>query len=268
MSELLFVGLGLFDEKDLTVRALEELARCEILFAEEYTSRWGEGALRRLSDRLGRPVELLDREHAEEGGKVLTALEGHARVALLVVGEPFAATTHVSLRLSVEEKGHAWRVLHNASILTAAASLAGLSHYRFGRTVSLPRPVPGFRPTSPYDLLLANWRAELHTLVLLDLDPKAGVFLLAGEALQLLAEMEREKKGELFLPDRRVVVVARAGSPTASVHVGRMADLRGKDFGPPLHCLIVPGPSLHFVEEEALRRLAPPSSSAPQAPGG
>lgn len=253
MGELLFVGLGLCDEKDLSQRAMEDLAGCGAIFAEQYTSRWGEGALSRLGSKLGREVQELSREEVEGERRVLDALAQGGSVALLVVGEPFAATTHLALRLSAEAHGHTWRVLHNASILTAAASLVGLSHYRFGRTVSLPRPRPGFRPTSPYDALLANWKAELHTLVLLDLDPAEGHYLTAGEALRLLGELETERRGGVLPPEREVAVIARAGAPDAKVVVGPRGELEARDFGPPLHCLILPSPSLHFVEEEAWR---------------
>lgn len=266
MGELLFVGLGLGDENDLSTRALLALRACDPVFAEEYTSRWGEGALERLGYRIGRTVRPLSREDVEGERTVLEALLGSDHVALLVVGEPFAATTHVSLRLSVEKAGHTWSVLHNASILTAAASLAGLSHYKFGRTISLPRPQPGFRPVSPYQGLRANVAAGLHTLILLDLDPSTGTYLTAAEALRFMGEMEEERKEEALLKDQTVVVVARAGTSSAQVFVGPRSEMEARDFGPPLHCLIVPSPSLHFIEDEALRswrRLTPPLKGAP-----
>ncbi|MDE1821323.1 MAG: diphthine synthase [Euryarchaeota archaeon] len=253
MGELVFVGLGLHDERDLTLRALEELRSCDEVLAEQYTSRWGEGAMGRLSATLGQKIVQLSREEVEGEARILSALEAHARVALLVVGEPFAATTHVALRLAVERHGHRWSLVHNASILTAAASLAGLSHYRFGRTVSLPRPTADYRPTSPYEAILANRRAGAHSLVLLDLNPTAGSYLRADEALKVLGAIEDERKEGVLPPEREVVVVARAGGPDATVTVGPRRVLERKDFGPPLHCLIVPAPSLHFVEEEALR---------------
>lgn len=253
MGELLFVGLGLHDEKDLSLRAWEELANCDRILAEQYTSRWAPGALDRLSSRLGKPVAELSRQELEAERVVLDELGKGARVALLVVGEPFAATTHVSLRLSAEAKGHTWRVVHNASILTAAASLAGLSHYKFGRTVSLPRTTATYRPTSPYDGLRANWEAGFHSLLLLDLDPEVGVYLSADQALRDLGALEAERKEGVLPPERQVVVVARAGSPQAWVWVGPRAELERRRFGPPLHCIIVPGPKLHFVEEEALQ---------------
>lgn len=253
MGDLWFVGLGLHDEQDLSLRAWDQLGQCDPIFVEQYTSRWAPGAVQRLAQRLGRAPKEITREELEEETVVLSALAQGRTVALLVVGEPFAATTHISLRLAAEEKGHRWHVLHNASILTAAASLSGLSHYKFGRTVSVPRPSGGSRPTSPYEGLKANRDAGLHTLVLLDLDPSAGTYLTANEALRELGEVERERGQGVLPPDRQVVVVARAGSPEARVWVGAREAMEKEDFGPPLHCLIVPGPSLHFIEEDALK---------------
>ena len=246
------VGLGLHDELDVSLRAVEELRGCAPLFVEQYTSRWAPGALDRLRALVGHAPEELDREAVEGERRVLEALARSSKVAFLVVGEPFAATTHIALRLAAERAGHGWRVLHNASILTAAASLVGLSHYTFGRTVSLPRPRPGFRPTSPYEGLLANWRGGLQTLVILDLDTATGTYITGQDALRALGEIEAERQGGAIPPERRVVIVERAGAPDARVTVGRRERLEQLRLGPPLHCVIVPGPKLHFVEEEAL----------------
>ena len=38
MGELVFVGLGLFDEKDISLRGLKELKSADFIFAELYTS--------------------------------------------------------------------------------------------------------------------------------------------------------------------------------------------------------------------------------------
>lgn len=252
MAELLFIGLGLHDERDLSQRAVEALRGVDRLYLERYTSHWSSEAVQRLGALVGKPLVELGREQVEEQRTILQALREVSSVALLVVGEPFAATTHVSLRLAAEAAGHTWRLLHNASILTAAASLSGLSHYKFGRTVSLPRPAPGYRPSSPYDGILANRAAGLHTLVLLDLDPAGGTFLTAPEALRVLREMEEERQGGILSETHDVLIVARAGSPDERVFAGPPSVLERMDVGAPLHCLIVPAPQLHFVEQEAI----------------
>jgi diphthine synthase len=49
--------------------------------------------------------------------------------------------------------------------------------------------------------------------------------------------------------------VARAGSPDPLVAADRLSALADRDFGEPLHLLVVPG-DLHHVEADALRELA------------
>ncbi|EQD73770.1 diphthine synthase [mine drainage metagenome] len=260
MGELCFVGLGLRDERDLSLRALETLRGCHRVFLEEYTSRSTPGTVERLEALLGRPVELLDRADVEAETPILSALAAQEKVALVVVGEPFAATTHVSLRLAAQDHGHRWKVLHNASILTAGPSLAGLSLYKFGRTCSLPTPHENYRPRSPYEVLAQNTRAGSHSLVLLDLDPGASRYLSAPEALRLLASLETEWHEGVLPPGRRVVALARVGSDDPQVVVGPWEEVSRADLGPPLHALILPGEPLHFIEEDALSRWprAPP----------
>lgn len=257
MGELWFVGLGLGDERGLSRHALDVLRSCGELFAEEYTAVAPAGTLDRLAKELGRPVRLLDRPLLESEAPILEALARESRVALLVVGDPFAATTHVALRLAAERAGHAWRYLPNASILTAAAGFLGLMVYRFGRTVSLPFPAPGFAPRSPLDQIAGNRERGLHTLVLLDLRPEAGRFLLASEALAQLRERDPEGK---VLPDTAgVAVAARVGRADAAGWFGEFARLRTVDFGPPMQVLVVLASELHFEEREALERFRVPS---------
>jgi diphthine synthase len=254
VSELWFIGLGLGDERDLSVRAREVLALCEAVFAETYTSALAPGSLERLSGELARPIRTLSRIELEGERPVLEALATAPRVALLVAGDPFAATTHVALRLAVERAGHVWKYLPNASILTAAASFLGLMHYRFGRVVSVPFPEPGFEPRSPLDTIGANRALRLHTLVLLDLRPSEDRFLTAGEALRLLAARDSEGPDGVLPPNLPVAVVARVGTDRAEGWFGTRAELQEFDFGPPLHAIVIPSSDLHFEEAEALRR--------------
>ncbi|HTT26549.1 MAG TPA: diphthine synthase [Thermoplasmata archaeon] len=252
MGELWFIGAGLGDDRDLTVRGLEALRRCDRIFAEEYTAVLAKGSLDRLAQAVGHPIERLERDAVESGAAVLQALAGSSRVALLVTGDPFVATTHIALRVEVEAAGHPWRYVPNASVATAAAGLLGLQSYRFGRTVSLPFPAPGFAPTSPLDGIRGNRAQRLHTLVLLDLRPSEGAFLTANEALRLLGE--RDPEGTVLGPDAPVAAVARLGTESARAVYGRRAEVERFDLGPPLHAVVVPAEPLHFEEEAAVRR--------------
>jgi diphthine synthase len=256
VSELVLVGAGLFDERDLSRRALDDLQRCRTIFAEEYTAILAPGSLDRLAADLDRPVVRLDRAAVENPVRILEALADPERspVALIVAGDPFAATTHVALRVAAEEAGHRWTYRPNASILTAAAGFLGLMPYRFGRPVSLPFPEPGFAPTSPLEGVASNRASGWHTLILLDLRPAEGRFLTGGQALDILEERDGDGR---FLPlDARIAVAARVGSPTAAGWVGARRRLREIDFGPPMHVLVALAPTLHFEEEAALAKFS------------
>ncbi len=263
MAELWFVGAGLGDEQDLSVRAREVLKGAGAVFAEEYTSRLAAGALDRLAAEIGRPIVRLDRAGLEGEAPIRAALASHARVVLLTAGDPFVATTHVALRVAAERWGHRWRYLPNATVLTAAPSFLGLMHYRFGRTVSLPFPEPGFAPRSPLESIRANRAERLHSLVLLDLRPAEGRFLSAHDGLRILTE--RDDGVPRVLPEElRIAVVARLGSGEEAAWYGTRAELGRVEFGPPLHAIVVPAPELHFQEAEAIDRFrvgapAPPT---------
>jgi len=254
MAELAFVGLGLGDERGVSEHARAVLAAAGVVFAEEYTAVAPSGTVERLGRIVGKEIVRLDRPLLESEAPILDALRNHDRVALVVVGDPFAATTHVALRLAAEKAGHTWSYCPNASILTAAAGILGLMHYRFGRTVSLPLPAEGFAPTSPLEHIAMNRSRDLHTLVLLDLKPEQEEFLSAHRALELIRERDPL---EAFLPDdATLAVVARVGQEDSAAWVGPFARLRSVDFGPPMHTIVVLAPTLHFEEEAALARYA------------
>ena len=252
MGELWFVGLGLGDERGLPRRALDVLRTCGAIYAEEYTAVAPPGTFERLAKEVGRPIDRLSRPLLESEAPILAALAREDRIALIVVGDAFVATTHVALRIAAERAGHRWEYIPNASILTAAAGFLGLSAYRFGRTVSLPFPAPGFEPRSPLDHLAANRAGGLHTLILLDLVPEEGRFLLASEALTILRE--RDPGGAIVSETTEIAVAARVGRNDSQGWFGPFARLRSIDYGPPMHVIVVPSTDLHFEESAALER--------------
>lgn len=259
VGELLFIGLGLYDERDLSVRAREEAQACDVLYAEFYTSALRGTTAEKLGAVLGRPVHVLQREDVESGDRLVREAASK-RVGFLVPGDPMMATTHVDLRLRAAKAGIRTRIVHGSSILTAAIGLLGLQAYKFGRTTTIPIPEKGFRPTSPLDAIVANRAAGLHTLVLLDLK-EDGRFLTANEALSYLTDVG----GDRFPPGTLVCVVGGAGSADPVVRADRADRLASADLGPPLHCLVVPA-ALHFAEREALVRLAgAPADALPPA---
>jgi len=248
---LTFVGLGLYDVEDLTLRGKKAIEEADIVFAEFYTSRLVGMDIDELEKALEKEIKLLSREEVEDG-KIIMENAADKNVVLLVAGDPMIATTHVSLRIMAEEKGIKTRVIHNASIISAAPGLLGLQNYKFGRTVSLPFPQENYFPTSAYDFIYENFSRGLHTLILLDINPRP---MTANEAMQILLDMEREKGKGLFHENTLIAVIARAGAPDCLVRAGHLRELIREDFGPPLHSLVLLG-KLHFAEEEALEKLA------------
>jgi diphthine synthase len=255
LGELVLVGLGLFDDADMSLRALEVARSADSVFAEFYTSAMPGADLGRLERRLGRPVRVLSREDLEQrADAVLDAAAGGTAV-LLVAGDPMAATTHVDLRLRAEGRGIRTRLVHGASIVTAAFTELGLSVYKSGRVTTIKWPRGSYFPTSPYDAVRDNLRAGLHTLCLLDIHADEARCMTADEGCRLLLRYEEERHEGALGPGTLACVVARAGAPDCVRHAGELGDLARADFGAPLHCIVLPG-QMHFMEAEALASLA------------
>jgi len=167
---LYVVGLGLGDEKDITVNGLEAVKKCKRVYLEAYTSILGVPK-ERLEAIYGREVVVADREFVEQGidGMLNEALT--MDVAFLVVGDAFAATTHSDLVLRAKGLGCKVKHIYNASIMNAIAG-CGLQLYRFGQAVSVVFFTETWHPDSFYDRIKENADLGLHTLLLLDIRVK------------------------------------------------------------------------------------------------
>ena len=153
-------------------------------------------------------------------------------VALLVVGDPFGATTHSDLYRRAVKKNIPCKVVHNASIMNAIGC-TGLQLYRFGHTISIvfftgKNPFLGshfeynlqkkkdtWQPDSFYEHIVNNKAKGLHTLCLLDIKVKEQTIenLLRGNKIyeppkymtvnqaaeQLLLIESRRKENGFFL---------------------------------------------------------------------
>lgn len=166
---LVLVGMGLGTVEGMTLAALEAIKTADHRWYEAYTALWSEVQLGRLEDLVG-PLERVMRPSIEHPDELL-ALATTSRVALLIVGDPLQATTHVDLQLRAAEMGVPCEVIHGLSITTMVTGAIGLSNYKFGRQTTLTYPYSGWVATSPLEVIIANWSQGLHTLALLDLDP-------------------------------------------------------------------------------------------------
>ncbi|CAN6463558.1 unnamed protein product [Victoria cruziana] len=175
---LYIIGLGLGDEKDITLRGLEAIKRCDKVYMEAYTSLLSFGlsssGLSALEELYGKQIILADREMVEEGADAILFEASKLHVAFLVVGDPFGATTHADLVLRAKKLGVQVEVVHNASVVNAVG-VCGLQLYRYGETVSIPFFTETWRPDSFYEKIKRNRSLGLHTLCLLG---KTCVFLM------------------------------------------------------------------------------------------
>ncbi len=252
MGELVFVGLGLYDEKDITVKALEEIKKSDIVFAEFYTAKLMGETKKRLEEVFGKKIIVLSREEVESGKKIIDAAK-KKKVVFACAGDPMMATTHVALRLQAVENKIKTKLVHGISIVTAAASLLGLQHYKFGRIATVPFPNGKYSPESPYDIIKKNIDNDLHTLVLLDIKEKR--FMTANEGLAILFKIEEKRKEGVITPETLVCVVARASGKSCFCLAGYAKNMIKQNFGRPMHCLVIPG-KLHFMEAESLIKIA------------
>lgn len=238
---LTVVGLGIWDEKDVSIRGIEACMRAEKVYCELYTAQWG-GDLEKLGKMVGKRITKLGREDVEEGSGKLLDEAKKRRIALLVPGDPLVATTHIHLIQEAVGKGIRFEIVHSSSIYTAVAR-SGLQIYKFGRTATVITPEKGYESEGFYEAAKENLSKGMHTLLLLD------VGMGTKKALGILQDID---KGKGRLPDQ-IVLCSRLGSGEEKVVYGKIGALAKKDFPPPA-VIIVPG-KLHFMEKEFLEML-------------
>lgn len=264
---LYIVGLGLGDEKDITLRGLEAVKKSKRVYIEAYTSLLSFGissdGLSTLEKLYGKSLTVADREMVEEKADDMLSDAHDSDVAFLVVGDPFGATTHTDLVVRARQMGIDVKVVHNASVMNAIG-LCGLQLYRYGETVSIPFFTETWRPDSFYEKIKRNRDLGLHTLCLLDIKVKEPSleslcrgkkvyepprFMSIANAIEQLLEVG-EKCGESAYDEETTCVgFARLGSEDQLIAAGSMRELLTLDFGPPLHCLVIAG-EMHPIEQE------------------
>lgn len=174
---LYIIGLGLGDERDITIRGLEAIKASSYVFLEHYTAILGVEK-EKLEAFYGKTIQYADRECVEQHAHeaiLQHALENEKKtnVAFLVVGDALAATTHSDFFLRAQQYGIEVKIIYNASIMNAVG-VTGLQLYTFGQTISIPffSQTPYWKPMSFYEKLIVNRRMNLHTLCLLDIKVK------------------------------------------------------------------------------------------------
>ncbi len=179
-------------------------------------------------------------------------------VALLVVGDPMQATTHIDLEERCAEEGIGFHVIPGLTATALAVSLSGLQSYRFGRQVTIPFSDGEYLPTSPFEMICKNKEAGMHTLALLDLDP-TGMGLeqprpmTPREAVDHLIRMnERSEEYNQPVEDWRGLLLSDLGTEEERVVSGKMRNLSQIEGGH-IHALIIAA-EFSGMEAEAFER--------------
>ncbi len=224
---LCIIGLGL-DEKDISLKGIEALKKCSAVYCEFYTSRWGNIEI--IEKIIKKKIKLLKREEVESDFLINEAKKKN--IALLVPGNPLAATTHFQLFLDAKAANVKTRIIHSTSIYTAVAE-TGLQLYKFGRTTTL---VKDFSASSPYDMIKENKKSGLHSLVLLDTE------MPVDDGIKLLIKNKAVSENE------KIIACANLGTRNAKTVYGEARKMKMNELPA---VIIIPG-KLNFKEEEAL----------------
>ena len=238
---LFLIGIGL-EEDDISLKAINSLKSCNKIYLESYTSI---GISKEYLEKLlKKSIESKDREFFENESKKIIQEAKKENIGLLIQGDCLSATTHISLLQEAMESKVKTEIIHGISIFTAVSE-TGLSLYNFGKTTSIPFGYKNIK--TPYEALKSNLEKEMHTLVLLDLNPKENKFLTASEGLKYLVSLGLDENKE-------AVICSKLGTNKKEIKKGKIKDLikiKLKDFP---QCVILPG-KMHFIEEEFLDKI-------------
>ncbi len=234
---LYLIGLGIWDEKDISVKGLEICKKVDDVYCELYTAAWG-GSLGKLGKMIGKEIGIVERKDVENDSGVFLEKAKAKDIVLLVPGDPLVATTHLHLLDEAKREGIPFQVVHSSSILTVIGR-TGLQLYKFGRVVTIPSPKENYSPDSFYEMIRKNLENGLHSLLLLDIE------MGTKKAMEILKRIDGDKGG--ILKGKKMVICSKLGSDKEMIVYGKETNL------PPPAVIIIPG-DLHFSEEEYLEK--------------
>ena len=274
---LVLIGIGPGGVDGMTRAAINAAKNADFRRYEAYTALWSPADLDLLESEIGE-IQRVMRPEVEDPVELLELAKENV-VALLVVGDPLQATTHVDLQLQAAEAGVECTIIHGVSITGLVTGAVGLSNYRFGRQTTLTYPYGGWIATSPLEVIALNRIQGLHTLVLLDLDPSGegtggqkpmqpadaadAMKRMAGKLIAGLGEINEESPLDALkrqackeickdISSLMIVLCSDMGTSEQSISYLSINDLNNGPRGR-LHCLVVPA-EVSDVEFTALMR--------------
>lgn len=239
---LYLIGLGL-DLKDISLKGIEAIEKCKSVYWETYTNIYNYSQ-KDIEKVVKSKIIPADRKDVEEEDNKILEKARKEKVALLVSGDPLAATTHTDLLLRAVKMKIKTKIIHAPSIFTAVGE-TGLQLYKFGKTASIAKWSASFRPDSFYDIIQKNDSMQAHTLLLIDI----GMPVI--EALTYLDDIAKARDLEML--ERKIIICEQLGTDNQQFTFGKIPVLMKQKFKLPA-CIIVPS-KLHFAEEDFIKGL-------------
>lgn len=260
---LYIIGLGLGDEKDITIKGKELIEKSDVVYLETYTSILFVSK-DVLEETYKKSIEEVDRDFAEENCDKILDEAKNKKVSFLVVGDPLCATTHHDIILRAKKKNIDVEIIHNTSIISAIGE-CGMQLYNFGQIVSIPYFEDNYKPTSYYDKIYINLKNNFHTLCLLDIKVKERTvenimrnkkiyepprFMTINDSIEQLFYCEHIHKKNIITKNTLGIAIIQIGTDNQQIISGDLLTLKDISYNKPLHSLIICAPTLHDIEKE------------------
>jgi diphthine synthase len=197
------IGIGL-SVNQITKEALDIISKSKDVYIDNYTNILSEGEVSELEKIINKKIVSLERKNLETEQNFLKDDS-----ALLVIGNPFSATTHYTLIKDAKHKGIHTKIIPGISIFNYKG-YTGLYEYKFGKTISIVYPDGNYKPTSFYNTLIENLSIKAHTLCLLDIKTDKQKFMTIKEACTILNEIDKENNR--VLDDKECIALCKMGS--------------------------------------------------------
>jgi len=240
----ILAGLG-HNIEEIPLGVLKYLKESDLVFLEAYTNVIERDILEHL-ESIRKDIKIVDRKFVEEELDKVILENVDKKIMLLVLGNPLFATTHSYFLKFCKENGIDFKVIIAPSIFDEIGK-TGLFLYKFGRTVS----IPFHEAESFFDDILTNYKNNMHTLVLLDLDPINNRYLSVRDALKRILELDKEKGTNVFDENKKIVICSNLGRKNEKILYLSIKEALDLDIDPPV-CIVIPG-RLNEIEEEILK---------------
>ena len=154
------IGIGMHDEKDITLKGLESVQSADYVYLESYTSLL-DSSIEKMEKLYGKKIIVANRELVEKKSEEILDRAEKGDVVFLVIGDIFGATTHMDLVLRAQKRDIKVYYVFNASVLTVVGAI-GLELYKFGKVTSIPFGNTNVK--TPDDVYKKNYKNGMHTL--------------------------------------------------------------------------------------------------------